>query len=166
MRSDPQLLGSAPLLAGLLGISTKRRYGRLRLSPQQQRDQTIAALIAGLRGLARQQPVLWIIEDVHWIDPTTVELIELTLDQLADMPVRMLLTTRPAFQAAFARHPEVTQLALNRLSRHYTSSQLPAALSGATLSFLGDKDASPAGVSGSGNLPFRMRSTSRALRAR
>jgi hypothetical protein len=68
-----------PLFASLLSIPAEDRYPLPRLTPQQQKDRTLAALIQQLEGLSLQQPVLFILEDAHWIDPTTQELIELTI---------------------------------------------------------------------------------------
>ena len=67
-----------------------------------------------------QKPVLWVIEDAHWIDPTTLELIELALDRVQGTRVLVLITARPTFVASFASHPVVTRLALNRLGRAAT----------------------------------------------
>ena len=64
--------------------------------------------------------MLWVIEDAHWIDPTTLELIELALDRVQGARVLMLITGRPTFVASFASHPVVTRLALNRLARAAT----------------------------------------------
>jgi class 3 adenylate cyclase/tetratricopeptide (TPR) repeat protein len=107
----------APLLAQMLGIDSEARYGSLDLSPQQQRNRTLNALADQLIGLAGQQPVLFIVEDAHWIDPTTLELIELCLDRAASAPVFLLITARPSFDYSFGSHAIVTRLALNRLGR-------------------------------------------------
>ncbi len=91
--------------------------GKLDLVPQVQRARTLEALICQLLGLATKQPVLVILEDAHWIDPTTLELIEQCLDRIADTQVLILLTSRPDQQPALASHPHVTRLTLNRLGR-------------------------------------------------
>lgn len=111
---------AAPLVAALLGIDGTARYGPLALTPQQRRDRTLTVLVDQLAGLAERRPVLWVIEDAHWIDPTTLELIELALDRVQGTSVLMLITARPTFVAAFASHPVVTRLALNRLARAAT----------------------------------------------
>jgi len=111
---------AAALMAALLGIDAKTRYGALTLTPQQRRNRTLAVLIDQLTGLARRKPVLWVIEDAHWIDPTTLELIELALDRVQGASALMLITARPTFVASFASHPVVTRLALNRLARAAT----------------------------------------------
>lgn len=113
-----QVREAAPFVAGLLALKgAEARYGPTTLSPQQRRARTLAVLVEQLRGLARRGPVLWLLEDAHWIDPTTLELIELALDDLGAMRVMMLITARPTFAATFASHPVVTRLSLNRLAR-------------------------------------------------
>jgi class 3 adenylate cyclase/predicted ATPase len=111
---------AAPLVAALMGLDGTPRYGALTLTPQQRRARTLAVLVDQLAGLAGQMPVLWVIEDAHWIDPTTLELIELTLDRVQTSRVVVLITARPTFVASFASHPVVTRLALNRLARAAT----------------------------------------------
>jgi class 3 adenylate cyclase len=64
-----------------------------------------------------RKPMLWVIEDVHWIDPTTLELMEFALDRVPGTRVFVLMTARPTFVASFGSHPVVTRLALNRLGR-------------------------------------------------
>ena len=111
---------AAPLMAALLGVDGTSRYGISNLTPQQRRSRTLACLIDQLTGLASRKPVLWVIEDAHWIDPTTLELIELALDRVQDSRVLALITSRPTFVASFGSHPVVTRLALNRLGRTAT----------------------------------------------
>jgi tetratricopeptide (TPR) repeat protein len=119
-RGSDDIGEAAPLFAALLGIDGEARYGALTLAPQQRRNRTLAVLIDQLAGLAKRRPVLWVIEDAHWIDPTTLELIELALDRVQGARVLMLITARPTFVASFASHPVVTRLALNRLARAAT----------------------------------------------
>ena len=109
-----------PLMAALLELDGEARYGSLDLAPQQRRNRTLQALITQLLGLAAQQTVLFVVEDVHWIDPTTLELIELCLDQIAAGRVLIMVTARPTFSHSFGGHPIVTRLALNRLGREQT----------------------------------------------
>jgi class 3 adenylate cyclase/tetratricopeptide (TPR) repeat protein len=111
---------AAPLIAALLELDGTERYGRLTLTPHQRRSRTLAALVEQFCGLASRRPVLWLVEDAHWIDPTTLELIELALDSLAARRVLMIVTARPTFTAPIASHPAVTRLALNRLARAAT----------------------------------------------
>ena len=108
---------AAPLIADLLGLDGAPRYGPLDLTPQVQRARTLHALAAQLLGLAIRQPVLVVLEDAHWTDPTTLELIEQCLDRIANARVLILMTSRPDQQPALAAHPHVTRLTLNRLGR-------------------------------------------------
>ena len=112
---------TAALLANLLGIDAAARYGNVDLSPEQRRNRTLAALVDQLIGLAARQPVLFVLEDAHWIDPTTLELVELALDRVGPARVLMLITARPTFSHGFGGHPIVTRLALNRLGRTQTA---------------------------------------------
>lgn len=106
-----------PLLAALVGIDSAGRYGSLSLTAQQQRTRTLDALAGQLTALASERPVFFILEDAHWIDPTTLELIDLCLERVARSRVHMLITARPTFQHGFGGHPIVTKLALNKLGR-------------------------------------------------
>jgi class 3 adenylate cyclase/predicted ATPase len=108
---------AAPLVTALMGVDGTARYGALHLTPEQRRNRTLALLIDQLTGLASRQPVLWVVEDAHWIDPTTLELIELALDLVQGIRVLMLITARPTFVTSFGSHPVVTRLVLNRLGR-------------------------------------------------
>lgn len=108
---------STPLIAALLGLDGEARYGKIGLSPQQQRTQTLQALLGQLTGLAKHQPVLFILEDAHWIDPTTLELIDLALEVCSQARVLLLITARPTFEHSFGGHPLVTRIELSRLGR-------------------------------------------------
>ncbi|MEM7026174.1 MAG: AAA family ATPase, partial [Pseudomonadota bacterium] len=116
-QADGDIEGSAPLVADLLGLSGAGRYGPIDLPAQAQRARTLAALVDQLLGLAARQPVLVVLEDAHWTDPTTLEMIEQALEQISDARVLMLVTSRPDQQPELATHPHVTALTLNRLGR-------------------------------------------------
>src|SRR5262249_31424607 len=87
------------------------------LGPQRKKERTLEALIRRLEGLARQQPVAIVFEDAHWIDPTSRELLDLTIERLRSLPVLLILTFRPEFAPPWTGQPQVTMLALNRLDR-------------------------------------------------
>ena len=108
---------ATPLVAALLGIDASARYPALELTPQQRRSRTLGVLMEQLLGLARRRPVLMVLEDAHWSDPTTLELAGLALDRIANARVLMLLTARPDGQPDLGGHPHVTRLTLNRLGR-------------------------------------------------
>jgi class 3 adenylate cyclase/tetratricopeptide (TPR) repeat protein len=106
---------AAPLVADLIGIPRLARYPRLEISPQLQRVQTLSVLVDQLLGLAALRPVLVIVEDAHWIDPTTLEMLQLGLNRISRTRVMMLFTSRPEGEPALAVHPMITRLVLNRL---------------------------------------------------
>jgi tetratricopeptide (TPR) repeat protein len=107
----------APLFAALLSLDGEARYGTAELTPQQRKDRTLQALEDQLMGLARQRPVLFVFEDVHWIDPTSQDLLTRTVGRINEARVLMLITFRPEFSAEWLNHPHVMSLTLNRLSR-------------------------------------------------
>ena len=88
---------AAPLLAQLLSLPLPENCFAPGLSPQKQKEQTIAILLGLLQALAAQQPVLLIVEDLHWVDPSTLELLTLFAEQKGTVPVLAVLTARPEF---------------------------------------------------------------------
>jgi class 3 adenylate cyclase/tetratricopeptide (TPR) repeat protein/ABC-type transport system involved in cytochrome c biogenesis ATPase subunit len=105
------------LVAPLLGLDGEARYGALDLTPAQQRAKTMQALAGLLVRQAAEKPVLMVFEDLHWIDPTSQELLDILLDQITDQPIMILATARPTFIYGFGGHPIVTKFALNRLGK-------------------------------------------------
>jgi class 3 adenylate cyclase len=105
------------LLADLLSIQLTDRHPPLNFSPQRKKEKTLEALFRQLEGLARRQPVLMIFEDVHWIDPTSRELLDFTIEQARRLPILLLVTFRSEFSPPWTGLPHVTVLTLNRL-RH------------------------------------------------
>jgi TolB-like protein/class 3 adenylate cyclase/tetratricopeptide (TPR) repeat protein len=105
------------LLADLFSLPASGRHPLPNLSPQRKKERTLEALIHRLEGLARRQPVVMVFEDAHWIDPTSRELLDLVVDRVCNLPVLLLVTFRPEFQAPWTGQPQVTMLALSRLDR-------------------------------------------------
>ena len=103
------------LLAEMLSLSNDGRYPTLEPTPQQRRQKTLEALTAQLEALSRSNPVLMIFEDVHWIDPTSLEALGRTVDRLRTLGVLLIVTYRPEFEAPWIGRPYVTALTLNRL---------------------------------------------------
>jgi class 3 adenylate cyclase len=108
---------AVPLIAALLGLPTEGRYPALDLTPQRQKQLTLAALLEQLEGLAATRPVLLAYEDMHWSDPTTQELLGLTIERLQRLPALLLITYRPEFSPPWPSQPHVSALALSRLGR-------------------------------------------------
>jgi predicted ATPase/class 3 adenylate cyclase len=107
-----------PLFAPLLSLSIPDdRYPPLHLSPQRQRQKTLESIVAILLELAEQQPVLFILEDLHWTDPTTLEFLGLLIDQTPTASLYLLLTCRPEFQPAWSHRSYLTEGTVHRLSR-------------------------------------------------
>ena len=104
-------------LADLLSLPASERHPLPNLSPQRKKERTLEALIRQLEGLARQQPVVMVFEDAHWIDPTSRELLDLAVERVRSLPVLLIVTFRPEFQPPWTGQPQVTMLALNRLDR-------------------------------------------------
>jgi class 3 adenylate cyclase/predicted ATPase len=104
-------------LVDLMSLPVCERHSLPNLSPQRKKEKTLGALIRQLEGLTCQQPVLMIFEDAHWIDPTSRELLDLTVERVRSLPVLLIVTFRPDFQPPWIGQPQVTMLALNRLDR-------------------------------------------------
>ncbi len=120
------------ILADLMSLPASERHPLPNLSPQRKKERTLEALIRQLEGLARQQPVLMVFEDAHWIDPTSRELLDLTVERVRRLPVLLIVTFRPEFETHWIGQPRVTMLALNRLDRRDRVS-LMAQIAGKTL---------------------------------
>ncbi|QRM35623.1 AAA family ATPase [Microvirga sp. VF16] len=120
-RTSNNALASVPLIAAMLSIPTDGRYPLPAHDPRQQKELTLAALTQYLIGLARRQPVLIVAEDVHWADPTTLELLDQLIDRMASQRVLLLITFRPEFEAGWQRRPHVTPISLDRLGRRQTT---------------------------------------------
>jgi class 3 adenylate cyclase/predicted ATPase len=105
------------LLANLLSLPPSDRCRLPEMSPQSRKEKTLAALLAQLEGLAARQPVLVIFEDVHWMDPTSLELLTVTVERVAELRVLLLITARPHFVQPWLDYAHVTTIALARLGR-------------------------------------------------
>jgi class 3 adenylate cyclase/predicted ATPase len=123
-RSDPEGRKDIGLYAALLSVPTGGRYPELDLIPQRQKELTIDALIRQLRHLASLQPVLFICEDVHWIDPTTLELFTRAVAAIKTAPTLFVITFRPEFFPPWLDQTHVTMLRLNRLNRNHVAAMI------------------------------------------
>jgi predicted ATPase len=123
----------APLFAALLSIPLGERYPPLALSPTQQRRRTLAALLDQFEGLARRQPILLSFEDAHWADATSLELLDLTVERVRQLPVLALFTFRPEFEPLWVGLPNVGALTLGRLDRNDVESMVARVTGGRVL---------------------------------
>jgi predicted ATPase len=109
---------TVPLFASLLSLPVPAdRYPPLNLSPQRQRQKTLETIVAFLLELAERQPVLFILEDLHWTDPTTLEFLTLLIDHTPTASLYILLTCRPEFQPSGSHRSYLTEVTVTRLSR-------------------------------------------------
>jgi class 3 adenylate cyclase/predicted ATPase len=108
---------TVPLFAPLLALPLpESRYAPLNLSPQRQRQMTLETIVAILLEHAERQPVLFILEDLHWTDPTTLEFLNLVIEQIPTTSLLMLLTCRPTFQPSWSHRSYLTEITVSRLS--------------------------------------------------
>ena len=116
-QSATNLAEVLPLFAALLSVPTGTRYPPLSLSTQRQKERLLEALADQLAGLAAHEPVLFIFEDAHWVDPTSLELLELIINRAQTQRILVVVTFRPEFAPPWTRYPHVT---LHSLHRDYT----------------------------------------------
>jgi class 3 adenylate cyclase/predicted ATPase len=110
------------LLAELLSIPAGDRFSQMNLTPQSKKAKTFQILFRQLEGLARQKHILMIFEDAHWADPTSRELLDLTVERVLRLPILLLVTGRPEFQPSWMGQAHVTAVTLNRLNHHEAAS--------------------------------------------
>jgi class 3 adenylate cyclase/predicted ATPase len=120
-RVESLLLDAQPadivLIASLLGLDATPRHGKPDITPERQRARTFDALLGQVLGAAARSPVVWVLEDAHWADPTTLELVSFCVERIASARVLAIITARPEFSWTLPRRPHVHELALARLTR-------------------------------------------------
>jgi predicted ATPase len=114
-----RLAEAVPLIADVLGLPAGEQYAPPNLSPQRKAQRTLEVLVEQVGGLASRQPVLALYEDVHWIDPTTLEALGLLIERVQRLRALVLITHRPEFVPPWSGHAHVTQLSLARLTRRH-----------------------------------------------
>ncbi len=109
---------TVPLFAPFLALPLPEdRYASLALSPQRQRQKTLETIVAILLELAEHQPVLFILEDLHWTDPTTLEWLNLVIEQIPTAALFALFTCRSYFQPTWSHKSYLSEVTVNRLSQ-------------------------------------------------
>jgi TOMM system kinase/cyclase fusion protein len=111
------LTEAIPLFAALLSLPLPANYAPLHMSPEQQKHQTLHVLLTILLRIAAQQPVLFVMEDLHWVDPTTLEFLTLLVAQGPTVRLLVLLTFRPDFTPPWTGRSHLTQVTVHRLPR-------------------------------------------------
>ncbi len=127
----------AGLIAEMLSLPNDGRYPTLELTPQQRREQSLAVLSSQLEALTRKTPVLMIFEDAQWIDPTSLEVLDRTVERIASLRALLIITSRPQFRPPWIGEAHVKSLAINRLTQREVDSLID--------SFVGTKPL-PAGL--------------------
>ena len=128
--ADPEHVA---VLANLFALPASDRYRLQELSPQKRKEKTLAALLAQLDGLAARQPVFMIFEDIHWIDPTSLELLAATVEHVPQLRVLLLVTARPEFTPPWPSYPHMTTIPLTRLGRRDGAALVERVTGGKTL---------------------------------
>ena len=96
-----------------MSLPNDGRYPTLALTPEHRRQRTLEALVSQLEALTRQSPVLMIFEDVHWTDPTSLELFGRVVARIATLRVLLIVTFRPEFDPPWIGRPHVTALTID-----------------------------------------------------
>ena len=123
----------AVLIADLLSLPVGHQYAGPQLTPQERKKRTLAALLGRIERLAMRQPILVLVEDAHWLDPTSVEFLSLLVESMPKLPVMMLLTARPEFVPPWPIYAHVTCVTLARLGREDASLLVERVVGGKTL---------------------------------
>src|SRR5262249_29785382 len=127
---DPERVA---VLANLLAIPVDDQFRLQELSPQKRKEKTFVALLAQLERSAARQPVFMIFEDIHWIDPTSLELLAAMVEQVPRLRVLLLLTTRPEFTPPWPSYAHTTTIPLTRLDRRACAALVERVTGGKTL---------------------------------
>jgi class 3 adenylate cyclase/tetratricopeptide (TPR) repeat protein len=126
-------LADVRFVASILSIPDEARYGVLPMTPQKHKDETQRTLIDLTEMAARQQPSVMLFEDVHWADPTTLEVLDLLIDRVKAVPLLVVLTHRPEFQSRWSEQGHVGALNLSKLTRAQGSAIVSALAGGKAL---------------------------------
>jgi class 3 adenylate cyclase/DNA-binding response OmpR family regulator len=119
-RSGLEAMDIAPFLASLLSIPFEGRYPLLEMAPGEQKERTIAALIALFEGLTKDAPLLVALEDAHWIDPTSLDVFGRLVDRRPNLRALLFVTFRPEFASPWVGRANVASLPLSRFGKRHT----------------------------------------------
>jgi class 3 adenylate cyclase/tetratricopeptide (TPR) repeat protein len=124
---------TVPTLASLLALPCPTQYPPIALTPQQIKQQTLETIVAFVLAMAAREPVLLVLEDLHWVDPSTIDLLNLLVDQTPTAHILMLLTARPSFRSPWPVRGHTTLLTLSRLVPRQTEQMVRHAAKGKIL---------------------------------
>jgi predicted ATPase len=120
-------------IAAMLSIPWEERYGAVAMTPQKFKDETLRALADTTEAIARLQPAVMLFEDIHWADPTTLEVIDLLIHRVRNIPLLIVLTHRPEFATRWPHYGHVTALTLSKLTRPQTAAMVARLAGGKAL---------------------------------
>ncbi|WP_376741468.1 AAA family ATPase [Sinorhizobium psoraleae] len=132
-QSATKLAEVVPLFAALLSVPTGTRYPPVDLSTPRQKERLLEVLVDQVDGLAAHRPVIFIFEDAHWIDPSSLELLDQIVDRVQKLRVLMVVTFRPEFAPPWTHYPHVTFHSLNRLTRKQVDTMVESVAGGKSL---------------------------------
>jgi predicted ATPase len=104
-------------IAAMLSIPCEERYGAVAMTPRKFKDETLRTLVDTTAAIARRQPTVMLFEDAHWADPTTLEVMDLLIHRVRNLPLLIVLTHRPEFASRWSHYGHVTALTLAKLTR-------------------------------------------------
>jgi len=110
-------LSDVRFIASMLSIPCDERYGEISMTPQKFKDETLRTLVDLTEAAARKRPSVMLYEDAHWADPTSLEVLDLLIDRVRDIPLLVVLTHRPEFVNRWADHGHASALDLSKLTR-------------------------------------------------
>jgi class 3 adenylate cyclase/tetratricopeptide (TPR) repeat protein len=126
-------LADVRFVASILSIACEERYGERPMTPQKHKDETLRTLVDLTEAAARRQPTVLLFEDAHWADPTTLEVLDLLIDRVRNVPVLIVLTHRPEFQSRWSGQGHVTALNLSKLMRTQSAAMVSSLAGGKAL---------------------------------
>src|SRR5215467_11598187 len=104
-------------IAAMLSIPCEERYGAIAMTPQKFKDETLRALADMIEAIDRLRPTVMLFEDIHWADPTTLEVIDLLIHRIRNVRLLVVITHRPEFVSRWSHYGHVTALTLSKLTR-------------------------------------------------
>src|SRR5262249_46615867 len=120
-------------IAAMLSIRCEERYGAVAMTPQKFKDETLRALIDTTEAIARRQPTVELFEDIHWADPTTLEVMDLLIHRVRNIPLLVVIAHRPEFASRWSHYGHVTALTLAKLTRRQTAAMVSRLAGGKAL---------------------------------
>jgi class 3 adenylate cyclase/predicted ATPase len=111
-------------IASILSIPCEERYGAVAMTPQKFKEETLRTLVDTTAAIARGQPTVMLFEDIHWADPTTLEVIDLLIHRVRSLPLLVVITHRPEFASRWSHYGHVEAVTLTKLTWQQSSAMV------------------------------------------